>query len=61
MAHSSDPITKKVSKKAVIKHDPEACLEDLMRGEFFNCIFKKNLLLSHEGPPKKQLFPSITG
>ncbi len=61
MVHGSDPITKKVSKKTVIKHHPEARLEDLMKGEFFNCVFKKSLLLSHEGPPKKQLFPSITG
>jgi hypothetical protein len=61
MFHGSDPIPKKISKKALTKHHPGNRLEDLMKGEFLNCAFKKSLLLSHEGPTRKQLFPLITG
>jgi hypothetical protein len=61
MLHGSGPITKKLSKKTLTKHHPGDRFEDLMRGEFFNCVFKKSLMLSREGPTRKQLFPSITG
>jgi hypothetical protein len=61
MVHGSDPITTKDPKKIVTKHQPESRFEDLIKGEFFNCVLKKGFLLSHEGIPKKLIFPSITG
>ncbi len=61
MVHSSNSISKKSSKRTLMKHHPEDRFEDLMKGEFFNGAFKKSLLLSHEGPPRKQQFPLITG
>jgi hypothetical protein len=61
MVHGSDPITQKDPKNAVIKHQPESRFEHFMKGEFFNCVLKRGLLLSHEWTTKKLIFPSITG
>ena len=61
MVHGSDPVTQKDPKKTVIKHQPESRFEDFMKGEFFNCVLKRGLLLSHEWTTKKLIFPSITG
>jgi serine protease Do len=60
MLYGSGLITKKISRKTLIKHHPADRFDNLMGGEFFNGAFKKNLLLSHEGPTRKQLFPLIT-
>jgi len=61
MLYGSGSITKKISIKTLIKHPPGDRFDNLMRGEFFNGAFKKILLLSHESPTRKQLFPLITG
>jgi hypothetical protein len=61
MIYGSGPVTKKISKKTLIKHRPGDRFDDLMRGEFFNGAFKKSLLVSHEWPTRKQLFPLLTG
>jgi hypothetical protein len=61
MLHGSSSITKKISKKALTKHHPGDRFEDLMKEEFFNGAFRKSLLISHEGPTRKKLFPLITG
>jgi nicotinamidase-related amidase len=55
MVYSSVPITKKIPKKALIEHHPEARFEEIMRGEFFNLAPKKSLLLCQECPIRKQL------
>jgi hypothetical protein len=60
MLYGSGPVTKKISKKTLIKHRPGDRFDDLMRGEFFNGAFKKSLLVSHEWPPRKQLFRLLT-
>jgi hypothetical protein len=57
MLNGSGPITKKITRKTLIKHPHGDCFDNLMKGEFFNVAFKKSLLLSHERPAKKQLFP----
>ena len=59
--YGSGPVTKKISKKTLIKHRPGDRFDDLMRGEFFNGAFKKSLLVSHEWPTRKQLFPPLMG
>ena len=61
MLYGSGPVTKKISKKTLIKHHPGDRFDDLMRGDFFNGAFKKSRLVSHEWPTRKQLFPLITG
>jgi hypothetical protein len=61
MPCGSTPNTKKISKKASTKHHPGDRFQDLMGGDFFNGAFRKSLLLSHESPTRKQLFPWITG
>jgi len=61
MLHGSGLISKKTSKKTLTKHHPGDRFDDLMKAEFFNGAFKKNLLLSHECPTRKLLFPLITG
>jgi hypothetical protein len=61
MLYGSGPNTKKTSKKTSTKHHPGDRFQDLMGGEFFNGAFRKSLLLSHESPTRKQLFPWITG
>jgi len=52
---------KKISKDTLIKHPPRDRFGDLMKGEFFNGAFKKNLLILHEHPTRKDAFPVITG
>jgi hypothetical protein len=61
MVYGPDPITKKNPKKTMIKHQPGSHIEDLMKGEFYNCALKRSLLLSHEWTTKKLLFRLITG
>ncbi len=61
MVHSSNSVAKKGSKKTLTKHHPGDRFEDLLKGEFFNGAFKKSLLLSHEGPSRRQQFSLITG
>jgi hypothetical protein len=61
MASDSGPLLKKISKKTFIKHPPRDRFEDLMEGEFFNGAFKKSLLIRHERPTQKDIFPVITG
>jgi hypothetical protein len=53
----SGPITKKTTKKTSPKHHPGDRLQGLLAGEFFNGVFKKTLMVSHESPFRKQLFP----
>jgi hypothetical protein len=56
MVYRSEPITKKIPKKALIEHHPEARFEVIMmRGEFFNLAPKKSLLLCQECPIRRQL------
>jgi len=61
MVHGYESSFKKISKKTFIKHPPEDRFGDLMKGEFFNGAFKKNLLILHEHPTRKDAFPVITG
>jgi hypothetical protein len=61
MGHGYDPIPKKFPQKTLIKRYPEDHFEDLMKGEFFNFVLKKNLLFSHECTTKKLLFPLMSG
>ena len=55
MVYRPDPITKKIPKKALIEHHPEARFEVMMREEFFNLAPKKSLLLCQECPVRKKL------
>ena len=61
MVYGSGPPLKKISKKAFIKYPPKDRFEDLLKGEFFNGAFKKTLLILHERPSQKDVFPAITG
>lgn len=61
MLQGSGPFTKKISKKTSTRHHPGDRFEDLTKGEFFNGAFRKSLMLSHESPTRRQLFPWITG
>ncbi len=61
MLQGSGPITKKILRKTSTKHHPGDRFDDLMKGEFFNGASRKSLMLSHESPIRKQLFPWITG
>lgn len=61
MLYGSGSITKKISRKTLIKHPSGDRFDNLVRGEFFNGAFKKTLLLSHEWSARKQLFPLLTG
>jgi hypothetical protein len=61
MVHASGSATKKISEKTLTKRQPRDRFEDLMGGEFFNGAFKKNLLIFHECPTRKDAFAVITG
>jgi hypothetical protein len=61
MVHDYQSSLKKISKETLIKHPPGDRFGDLMKGEFFNGAFKKNLLILHEHPTRKDAFPVITG
>ena len=61
MVHGYESPLKKISKKTLLKDSPGDRFEDLMKGEFFNGAFKKNLLILHEHPTRKDAFPVITG
>jgi len=61
MVHGYESPLKKISKKTLLKHPPGDRFGDLMKGEFFNGAFKKNLLILHEHPARKDAFPVITG
>jgi hypothetical protein len=61
MGCDSGPPLKRISKKTFIKYPPRDRFEDLMAGEFYNGAFKKNLLILHERPTQKDIFPVITG
>ena len=61
MVHGYESPPKKISKKTLLKHPPGDRLGDLMKGEFFNGAFKKNLLILHEHPTRKDTFFVITG
>jgi hypothetical protein len=57
MVHGSGSTPKKISKKTLTKRPTRDRFEDLMEGEFFNGAFKKNLLILHERPTQKDVFP----
>jgi hypothetical protein len=57
MVHGSGSTPKKISKKTLTKRPTRNRFEDLMGGEFFNGAFKKNLLILHERPTQKDVFP----
>lgn len=61
LVRESGSATKKISKKTLTKRPPRDRFEDLMGGEFFNGAFKKNLLIFHECPTRKDAFAVITG
>ena len=61
MVHGYESPLKKISKKTLLKHPPGDRFGDLIKGEFFNGAFKKNLLILHEHPTWKDAFPIITG
>jgi len=61
MVHGSGSTPKKISKKTLTKRYTKDRFEDLMEREFFNGAFKKNLLILHEGPARKNIFPILTG
>jgi len=61
MVHGSGSTPKKISKKTLTKRQPRDRFEDLMEGEFLNGAFKKSLLILHERPTRKDVFPVITG
>jgi hypothetical protein len=57
MVHGSGSTPKNISKKTLTKRPTRDRFEDLMEGEFFNGAFKKNLLILHERPTQKDVFP----
>jgi hypothetical protein len=61
MVHGSGSATKKILKKTLMRRNPGDRFEGLMEREFFNGAFKKNLLIFHECPTRKDAFPVITG
>jgi len=61
MVHGSGSTPKKISKKTLNKRQPRDRFEGLMEREFFNGAFKRNLLILHECPTRKDAFPVITG
>ncbi len=61
MLQGCGPITKKITKKTLTRHQPADRFENLMKGEFFNGAFRKSLMLSHESPTRGPLSPWITG
>ena len=61
MVHGSGSTPKKISKKTLTKRHTKDRFEDLMEREFFNGAFKKSLLILHERPTQKDVFPAITG
>jgi hypothetical protein len=61
MLYASGLITKKISRKALTRHQPGNRFKDFMEGDFFNGAFKKIPQLSHEPLTRKQLFPPLTG
>jgi hypothetical protein len=61
MVHGSGSTLKKISKKTLTKRPARDRFEDLMGGEFYNGAFKKSLLILHEHPTQKDVFPVITG
>ena len=61
MVHDSGLTLKKIPKKTLTKRPTRDRFEDLMEGEFFNGAFKKSLLILHERPTQKDVFPVITG
>ncbi len=61
MVRSSGSTLKKISKKTLVKRPTRDRCGDLMEGEFYNGAFKKNLLILHEHPTQKDVFPIITG
>ena len=61
MVHGSGSATKKILKKTLMRRNPGDRFEGLMEREFFNGAFKKNLLIFHECPTRKDAFPVIMG
>ena len=61
MVHTSGSTLKKTSEKCLITPPTRDRFEDLVKGEFYNAAFKKNLLIFHECPTRKDAFPVITG
>jgi hypothetical protein len=61
MLYSYGPVTKKMFKEILIKHQPGNRFDDHTREEFFNGAFKENPLLFHERSTRKQLFPLLAG
>jgi hypothetical protein len=61
MVHGLSPTPKTISKKTLTKRYTRDRFEDLMEGEFFNGAFKKSLLIFHDSPARKDVFPVITG
>jgi hypothetical protein len=61
MVHDSGSTPKKILKKTLNKRHPRDRFEGLMEREFFNGAFKRNLLIFHECPARKDTFPVITG
>jgi hypothetical protein len=57
MVHGSGSTPKKISKKTLIKPQPRDRFEGLMEREFLNGAFKKSLLILHERPTRKDVFP----
>jgi len=57
MVHGSGSTPKKISKKTLTKRPTRDRFGDLMEGKFFNGAFKKNLLILHERPTRKDVFP----
>jgi hypothetical protein len=57
MVHGSGSTLKKISKKTLTKRPTRDRFEDFMEGEFFNGAFKKSLLILHERPTRKDVFP----
>jgi len=61
MVHGSDSIPKKVLRKASNKRHTRDCLDDLLKGEFFNGAFKRSLPILHDCPPRRDVSSVITG
>jgi hypothetical protein len=57
MVHGSGSTLKKILKKTLTKRPTRDRFEDFMEGEFFNGAFKKSLLILHERPTRKDVFP----